>query len=282
MAGLAVAGVPDTKLRMALILAFLATAVTLALTLTRISLLSLVVGALIVVLTRSGNRLRETLIKSPLSSRAQQNCPSSGSSAKSRDLAFLLMALNPSFLRWISLSGLLLLASVGAYWVQRHRASPGSDPGTEYRLLMWHDSIGMIRTHPILGVGFDSVAGDWQRWNLEAYRRFGLHSHFHSTPVQLAVECGLPALAVWIWLLADYAGFLLRLQRTIPPHDWFARGLLLGALGGLVGFVLTGFLQYNFGDAEAMVVFWFIAGLTFAASRLASEAGQVPATKCLS
>lgn len=229
MAGLAVAGVPDRKLRMALTLAFLATAVTLALTLTRISLLSLVVGALIIVLTKSGNRLR-----------------------------------------WISLAGLLLLASMGAYWVQHHRAAPGSDPGTEYRLLMWHDSIGMIRAHPILGVGFDSVAGDWQRWNLEAYRRFGLHSHFHSTPIQLAVECGLPALAVWIWLLADYAGFLIRRQRTIPPHDWFARGLLLGALGGLVGFVLTGFLQYNFGDAETMVVFWFIAGLTFAASRLVS------------
>jgi hypothetical protein len=45
---------------------------------------------------------------------------------------------------------------------------------------------------------------------------------------------------------------------------------LLGALSGLIGFVLTGFLQYNFGDAEAMVVFWLIVGLTFALGRLES------------
>ena len=136
---------------------------------------------------------------------------------------------------------------------------------------MWRDSLGMIRAHPVFGVGLDAVAGDWQRWNLEAYRRFGLHSHFHSTPIQIAVECGLPALAVWIWLLAGYAVFLTRKRSLSGEYDCFSRGLLLGALSGLAGFVLTGFLQYNFGDAEAMVVFWLVMGLTFAAARLGIE-----------
>jgi O-antigen ligase len=143
---------------------------------------------------------------------------------------------------------------------------------------MWHDSIALIRAHPLLGVGFDSVAGDWQRWNLEAYRRFGLHSHFHSTPIQLAVECGLPALASWVWLMVGYAIFLLRLDRALRDTDWFDRGLLLGILGGLAGFVLTGFLQYNFGDAEAMVVFWLLMGLAFALNRLARDAKSTSST----
>ncbi len=172
-------------------------------------------------------------------------------------------------IRWISLAGLLVISLAGIYWVQRHRTPLESDPGTEYRLAMWHDSLALIGAHPFLGVGFDSVAGDWQRWNLEAYRRFGLHSHFHSTPIQLAVECGLPALAVWVWLVAGYAIFLLRLERALRDRDWFDRGLVLGILGGLAGFVLTGFLQYNFGDAEAMVVFWLLMGMGFALSRLA-------------
>jgi hypothetical protein len=136
---------------------------------------------------------------------------------------------------------------------------------------MWRDSVGMIRAHPVFGVGLDAVAGDWQRWNLEAYRRFGLHSHFHSTPIQIAVECGLPALAVWVWLLAGYALFLTRQRFALAEDDWFSRGVLLGGLSGLVGFVLTGFLQYNFGDAEAMVVFCLIMGMTFAVARLRSE-----------
>jgi O-antigen ligase len=172
------------------------------------------------------------------------------------------------WIKWISLAGFLVIALAGIYWVQRYRQAPESDPGTEYRLIMWRDSLTLIRAHPLLGVGLDSVAGDWQRWNLEAYRRFGLHSHFHSTPIQLAVECGLPALAVWVWLIAAYAIFLVRLHRAFAATDWFDRGLVLGILGGLAGFVLTGFLQYNFGDAEAMVVFWLLMGLAFALNRL--------------
>jgi hypothetical protein len=227
--GFAVCGVPDDRLRIAVMAAFALTAISLALTLTRISLVSLGAGALLVILIQGTGRTR-----------------------------------------WISTAAFLVVGLGTVYWVQLHRGAPESDPGTQYRLLMWHDSLGMMRAHPIFGVGLDAVAGDWQRWNLEAYRRFGLHSHFHSTPIQIAVECGLPALLVWIWFLAGYTVFLMRQRSAVAEGDWFSRGLLLGALSGLIGFVLTGFLQYNFGDAEAMVVFWLIVGLTFALGRLES------------
>jgi O-antigen ligase len=228
--GFAFSGVPDQRLRIALLGAFGLTAVTLALTLTRISVLSLAAGAFLIMLLQGTRRSR-----------------------------------------WTTIAAFLLIAFAGFYWVQRHRGAPESDPGTEYRLLMWRDSLGMIRAHPVFGVGLDAVAGDWQQWNLEAYHRFGLHSHFHSTPIQIGVECGLPALVVWIWLLAAYAVFLARERSASGQGDWFSRGLLLGALSALVGFVLTGFLQYNFGDAEAMVVFCLIMGMTFAAARLRRE-----------
>ena len=84
-----------------------------------------------------------------------------------------------------------------------------------------------------------------------------------------------PAFAVWVWLLAAYGRLLVRSYRSAAGPDWFARGLLLGASGGLVGFVLTGFLQYNFGDAEAMVIFYFVMGMTFALQRL--DASLLPA-----
>jgi O-antigen ligase len=231
--GFSLSGVRDQKLRIALLAAFGVTAITLALTLTRISLVSLAAGAFLIILMQGTWRSR-----------------------------------------WRSIAVFLVIGFVGIYWVQSHRGAPESDPGTQYRLLMWRDSVGMMRAHPVFGVGLDAIAGDWQRWNLEAYRRFGLHSHFHSTPIQIAVECGLPALAVWIWLLAGYAIFLARQRLVLAKGDCFSRGLLLGGLSVLVGFVITGFLQYNFGDAEAMVVFWLVMGMTFAAARLKSEGGS--------
>lgn len=231
MWGFAVSGVPDYKIRIVLFTAFAATTVVLALTLTRISLFSLILGTFLIILPRGTRRIR-----------------------------------------WLGITLLLAIACIAGWWVQRHRSSPGSDPGTAYRLVMWQNSIGLIRSHPLFGVGLDAVAGDWQRWNLEAHRRFGLHSNFHSTPIQLAVECGLPALAVWICLLVGYAIFVIRQLRLVADGDWFSRGLLLGALGGLSGFVVTGFLQYNFGDAEATIVFCLIVGLVFAQSHLQPEA----------
>jgi O-antigen ligase len=209
---------------------FLSIAVVVILTLTRISLAGLLLGCFLITWKQAASKTR----------------------------------------RWLSLAFALALV-LSLSWVQKQRAQKWADlndPGTQYRLLMWRDSVKFIRAHPLLGVGLDSVAGHWQRWDLEAYRRFPLKSHFHSTPVQIAVECGLPALAVWLWLMGGYLAFLLRLWTSSRHAGWFPHGLTAGILGGLVAVLLTSLLQYNFGDAEAMIVFWFLMGLAFALERV--------------
>jgi hypothetical protein len=230
------AGSTSARFRIFMGFAFLAITEAVALTLTRISLLSLFVGALLIALLRTG-----------------------------RKNAVLIML------------GFTLVAALGMHWVGKQRALTlfdPSDPGTEYRLLMWRDSFKLIRAHPLFGVGLDSVAGDWRRWDLEAYHRFDLKSHFHSTPIQLAVECGLPTLVIWVWLMGAYLVFLLQLLARLRHANWFAEGVTSGVLGGLVAFLLIAMVQYNFGDAEAMVVFWFCMGLVFAIQKTVVNATQ--------
>jgi hypothetical protein len=41
-------------------------------------------------------------------------------------------------------------------------------------------------------------------------------------------------------------------------------GILLGALGGLLGFFVYGQVHYNWGDSEVIMIFYFIMGLVFA------------------
>jgi uncharacterized membrane protein YuzA (DUF378 family) len=55
---------------------------------------------------------------------------------------------------------------------------------------------------------------------------------------------------------------LWRLARKKEVTDWFERGLVLGALGGLIGFVTSGMVHYNFGDSEVVMIFYFIVGLS--------------------
>jgi hypothetical protein len=46
-----------------------------------------------------------------------------------------------------------------------------------------------------------------------------------------------------------------------------ARGLTLGAFGGLAGFFVSGLVHYNWGDSEVVTVFYFIMGLTLVVER---------------
>jgi hypothetical protein len=58
------------------------------------------------------------------------------------------------------------------------------------------------------------------------------------------------------------------MARAGAAGDWLTRGLALGALGGLVGFLTSGLVHYNWGDSEVIMIFYFIMGLALAAERL--------------
>ena len=137
-----------------------------------------------------------------------------------------------------------------------------NDLSMQYRRLMWEDGARLVGEHPLLGIGMDAVKVRYRQLGIRAYDSMGLHSHFHSTPIQLAVERGLPTLGAWLWLMATYVLLLLRqLQRPPPGADWWIRGLTLGTLGATLGFLASGLLHYNFGDSEVVMLFWLLMGI---------------------
>lgn len=98
--------------------------------------------------------------------------------------------------------------------------------------------------------------------------------HMHSDYLQIALERGLPALVAWLWLLGTYAATLWRTRKTLTADDWIGKGIVLGALGGLLGFMTSGVVHYNWGDSEVVMVFYLIMGLSLVVSRLESEPGM--------
>jgi O-antigen ligase len=141
---------------------------------------------------------------------------------------------------------------------------------TSWRLLVWREGAEVLASSPrhlLVGVGMDSLKRRWREWGMfdQGRQPWG---HLHSTPLQIAFERGLPALLVWAAWLFVYGRMLWRLARGGLEGDWIVRGLVLGALGGLVGFVAAGLVHYNFGDSEVVMVFYFIMGLALAAERL--------------
>lgn len=150
-----------------------------------------------------------------------------------------------------------------------------ADTSMQYRRLMWADGWRLIREHPLLGIGMDSVLTRWRELGIRAYEQFGLVSHFHSTPIQIGVERGLVGLAAWLLLMVLYVRLLARLVgRTRAAADWWEHGLALGIFGAAVGFLASGLVHYNFGDSEVVMVFWLLCGVTLALDRLARPEGS--------
>lgn len=144
----------------------------------------------------------------------------------------------------------------------------------------------------LLGVGMDSTKRYAAEWRLFDDGRLPV-SHFHSTPLQLLVERGLPALLLWLWVLWVYGRMLvnqlrmtnyelreksLRFENRNPqtgnliedskfkiqnpkPTDWQLHGILLGCFGALVGFFGSSLVNYSLGDGEVVMVFYILMGI---------------------
>ena len=142
------------------------------------------------------------------------------------------------------------------------------DQSTSWREMVWKEGFQLLVSNPrhlVVGVGMDSIKGHWREWGLFDNGRQPI-GHMHSNVLQIALERGLPALIVWLILIGVYLRMLWRIIRREGIDD-FARGVALGALGGVLGFFASGLVHYNWGDSEVVTVFYFIMGLCLVVER---------------
>jgi O-antigen ligase len=179
-------------------------------------------------------------------------------------------------------AGLALPLVVAGLFVLQQKRQVGfidtKEGSTAWRLMVWQEGARVLVSKPrhlIVGVGMDSLKRRWREWGMFDHGRQPW-GHLHSTPLQIAFERGVPALLVWAAWLFVYGRMLWRLaRRGVSSDDWVERGLILGALGGLVGFTAASLVHYNFGDSEVVMVFYLIMGLALAAERFRRTRAEV-------
>jgi O-antigen ligase len=172
------------------------------------------------------------------------------------------------------------------------------DASTTWRETVWHEGFDLLISKPrhlLVGVGMDSIKTHWREWGLFDRGNIPL-GHMHSNPLEIALERGVPALIVWLVLLAIYARTLWHtfwkltkkaIEESKPGRpaaipapagrqahhlpalgdwlersEWIDRGIVLGAMGGLAGFFSSGLVHYNWGDSEVVMIFYFVMGLS--------------------
>lgn len=179
-------------------------------------------------------------------------------------------AIGAAVMAWRSLRGGYKLAftialfgvlGFGAVVVSQTRARDAlllGDDSSSLRGQVARVGLSRILIHPVFGHGMDAVKLHWNEWGFPGNDLL----HLHSTPLQLAFDRGLPMLALWLWMMTAF--WLCAAQTeamTRDRSDTNSHGIALGILGGLTGFLASSLVNYNYGDAEATMMFWWLMGV---------------------
>ena len=157
-----------------------------------------------------------------------------------------------------ALFAVLAFGAVVVWQTRDRNALLLGDPSSSLRWQVAQVGLSRILIHPLFGHGMDAMQLHWNEWGFPGKDML----HLHSTPLQLAFDRGLPILALWLWMMILFWLTIARAERRAADlSDTNYYGILLGTLGALTGFLMSSLVNYNYGDAEVAMMFWFLMGM---------------------
>ena len=82
---------------------------------------------------------------------------------------------------------------------------------------------------------------------------------------------GIPGLLVYFALFIRLFWAELTVILRVPADAWLLKGTVLSALGVFWGFQISGLFEWNFGDAEIIMLLWMSVGMVFAVQYLVEK-----------
>jgi putative inorganic carbon (hco3(-)) transporter len=177
--------------------------------------------------------------------------------------------------RWFSFAVLAALA-LAALWQRARLAQEflaGHHGSGEVRALVWRAAWGMIRDHPIFGIGpdqflyyYSSRYTDHPYWipyengHLTPALYEPNLAHPHNLPLEVWLSGGLLALGSFALILWDLARRFLRLCRLESISGWRAT-FALGAGGSLLAGLAHGLVDSAYFAPDLALDFWWAAAL---------------------
>jgi O-antigen ligase len=148
-------------------------------------------------------------------------------------------------------------------------------PNNIGRVHMWTTGIKIFLDHPIFGVGDSDLHLIYERYN--SFGDTEPSGHLHDNILMWLVTLGVVGCAVLVALFVKIFSVELTAYRALKDR-WVEGSLALGALAVFVGFHINGLFEWNFGDQEIILLFWFSVGMTLASKRFSHDGSEEPVT----
>lgn len=137
------------------------------------------------------------------------------------------------------------------YGVQRPGLVDSALTGDHWRQTIWLKSWALIQSHPVWGVGYGNIAFAMFTETLPLPRA-AVTEHAHNIFLQLAVELGLPAAAIWTLALA---ALVVRSVQALKTFEGRALAMFLLAI------LVHSLLEYPLWYAYFLLPFGFALGV---------------------
>jgi O-antigen ligase len=115
-------------------------------------------------------------------------------------------------------------------------------------------------------VGIGDI-GTEHLWSKYADPGWNPEGHLHNNVIMWLVTLGLVGCSALVGLFVTLWKVMSSIERSLQD-DWFLGSLSLGSLAVVAGFHVNGLFEWNFGDAEIIMLIWAVAGLTLSADRI--------------
>lgn len=163
--------------------------------------------------------------------------------------------------------GVTALVAPPAY---RDRLASALDPGhatNVERRHMWSAGVRMFLDHPITGVGLQDLHAVYDRYRPPESREPA--GHLHNVYIQIAASMGVVGLLAFAWLYSALLRMAAVTLRTRRGRD-LESALQLGVTASLVGFLIAGMFEWNFGDEELLDLLYTLVGLAWVGGKRGS------------
>jgi putative inorganic carbon (hco3(-)) transporter len=143
----------------------------------------------------------------------------------------------------------------------------GDTDSNRHREVTFLTGIEMVKAHPWFGLGPEQIRQQFDSYMPAALKPkpVGFYGHLHNIYVQYAAERGIPALLVFLWLIASILWDTFRTLRRLPPGLSDERFMLQAVIAVTIGILVGGLFEFNLGDSEVLMMYVSVVALGYAA-----------------
>lgn len=140
------------------------------------------------------------------------------------------------------------------------------DKSSKGRLQIWKNGLKVVEQNALIGVGYGQFS-----YAVGRYINFGERymAGSHNTYLVIAAEMGVPALMIFLSILAALFFYSIYIYRH--SRDRFAWAVAIGFMGGLVGFLVSNMFGFRLTSNEIVFHFWILAAVITRIKEFTSE-----------